>query len=88
MKNISNEKLNNRLTRTFSSNFKTLGMQYGIDKEPVGLKIFFENFKKEHNFKFQISNFTQLVCLSSKMLHTLVVLRTVSYRVNAVLNLT
>ena len=48
MKNISNEKLNNRLTRTFSSNFKTLAMQYGVDKESVGLQIFFDQFKKEH----------------------------------------
>ena len=48
LKNVVNVKLNQRLTRTFPSNFKTEAMNYGIINEPIALEVFFKKYKKSH----------------------------------------
>ena len=59
LKGITNQKLNHRLTRSFLSNFRTDAMQYGIDQEPVGLRVFFDQFKRYHkNAKFHTVGLT------------------------------
>ena len=59
LKGVNNEKLNHRLTRTFTSNFKTEAMEYGIAQEANGLHTFFNHFKKLHiNAKFYTTGLT------------------------------
>ena len=48
IKDEVNLKLNNRLLRTFPGRFKTDAMQYGIDHEQEGLRVFLNAYKKEH----------------------------------------
>ena len=56
---MNNEKLNHRLTRAFTSNFKTEAMEYGIAQEANGLHTFFNHFKKLHiNAKFYTAGLT------------------------------
>lgn len=61
LKKINNEKLNYRLTRTFSSTFKTAAMEYGLAQEPIGIQTFFNHFKKLHiNARFRTVGLTLL----------------------------
>ena len=48
LKNVVNVKLNQRLTRTFQSNFKTEAMIYGIANESIALDVFLKGFKIKH----------------------------------------
>ena len=58
-KGINNQKLNYHLTRTFPSRFKTQAMEYGSQNESIGLRIFFNHFKKLHiNAKFHTTGLT------------------------------